>query len=94
MQVVLAAVLADALHAAFEDGEEAFDRVGMSVAANVFILGVFHRLMAGERCAKRAIPPGFIGHHVGVAGDVLARDGQNGFAVHLVHNEADLFATA
>jgi hypothetical protein len=25
---------------------------------------------------------------------VLARDGQNGFAVHFVHNEADLFATA
>src|SRR5690606_34612080 len=38
----------DALHAALEDREVAFDRVGMGGAADVFAGGVLDRLMAGE----------------------------------------------
>lgn len=40
MQVGLAAVLIDALHAALEHGPDVLDRVGMDRAANVFILGI------------------------------------------------------
>jgi hypothetical protein len=39
VQVLFLAVLVDALHAAFEDRREAFNRVGMSNAAHVAKVG-------------------------------------------------------
>src|SRR5580692_3408887 len=52
VQMLLAAVLIDALHTALEDRIEAFDRVGVDVTANVFLLAVVHALMADELAAN------------------------------------------
>ena len=51
MQVLLRAVLVAALHAALEDGEVAFDRVGVRIAAHVFALGMMHDAMLGKLAA-------------------------------------------
>lgn len=48
MQVSFAAMLIDALHDAFEDREEAFNRVRVNVAANVFASRVAHRGVRSE----------------------------------------------
>jgi hypothetical protein len=53
MQLLLAAVLIDALHAAFEDREEAFDRIGGYVAARVFLVRMVDRLMRRELATDR-----------------------------------------
>ena len=46
VQMLFGAVLVGAAHPALEDREIAFDRVGGHVAANVFVGGVFHGLVA------------------------------------------------
>jgi hypothetical protein len=48
MQMFLANVLVDAIDAAFQDGEETFCGVGVSVTAHVLISGMNDGLMAGE----------------------------------------------
>ena len=45
MQMLLFAVLIDALHAAFEDREETFRRIGVNIAASVFLRGVLDRFV-------------------------------------------------
>jgi len=48
-------VVIGAVDPALEDREEAFDRVGVSIAAHVFLGRVVHGLMAGELLADLPI---------------------------------------
>ena len=65
MQVVLAAVLIDALHAALEDAEIAFNGVRaddlLALVARIFLLAVVHSVMARNVCVELevAIPRSF-----------------------------------
>src|SRR6185437_11804989 len=78
MQVLLAAMLVDALHAAFEDAVVAFNRVGVDVAvANVFVCGVLYRAVARKLLADADIMPGFVRHQMAFLGDVLAHQRHN-----------------
>src|SRR5437588_7517732 len=63
--MALAAMLIDALHAAFEYGIEIFDRVCMNLIANVFIGFVTNAFMAREVVAEREIIATFVVHHRG-----------------------------
>lgn len=74
MQMVFAAMLIDALHAALEDREEAFDGVGVDVAANVFVLGMRDEFMRGEILAGATIDTALVGHERAFLGDVGADD--------------------
>src|SRR5579859_1287496 len=70
----LAAVLIDALHAAFEHGEEAFDRVRVNVAADVFILAVADGAMRGEVVADEGVDLRLVRHQVRFASDMHPHD--------------------
>lgn len=65
MQISLAAMLINALHAALEDAVVAFHSVRVDRASYVFIGLVADTLMAREVIAKREIMTAFIGHHCG-----------------------------
>ena len=52
MQVLFAAMLVGSAHAAFEQGEVAFDRIGRDRAARVFFRGVIDAFMFGEFIAE------------------------------------------
>jgi hypothetical protein len=65
VKVLLAAMLIDAFHPAFEDGKEAFDGVGRYHTAiigfaDIFLLAVVDALVAGEALADIAVSVGFI----------------------------------
>ena len=62
MQMLFGAMLIDALHAAFEDAEIAFDCVGCYIAAHVFVVLVNNRFMAGVLEAYLLINLALIGH--------------------------------
>jgi len=93
MQMLLAAMLIDALHAALENRIVAFYRVGGDSGrfddglainarlvgdfvpiADVFLVAVFHGVMAGEVRADFGIDVGFVGHQPRFAGNVGADD--------------------
>ncbi len=82
MQVSFAAMLIDAGHAAFEDGEHVFDRVGVhdniACAAGVFLRGVLHRAVAGIFLAGIGVEAGFVGIEGGVARHVAQQRFANG----------------
>ena len=61
MQVLLAAMLIDALHAALEETEIAFDRVGRYIATGIFLDGVFDRFVGGKVLSGTMIQVAFIG---------------------------------
>lgn len=60
-QMLVTAMLIDALHAAFENAEIALNRVSADFAANIFLNLVAHALVALEVIAKRIIAAAFIG---------------------------------
>src|ERR1700729_1832529 len=74
VQMAFAAMLVNALHAAFEDRIESFDGIGMDVPANVFLAAMVHALVAGKFSADLKILAGFIGHQCGFFGDVRTND--------------------
>lgn len=74
VQVLLAAVLIHALHAALEDAVEAFDRVGVNFSATVFALTVSGKVMLCELFAKVAILTRFVGVNGCLAVYVLLQD--------------------
>lgn len=77
MQMVVAAVLVNALHATLEDAEEAFDGVGMHVRineGNVLLNRMAHDAMISEEAAKAGIAVGVrMGHCCLARADPLAR---------------------
>lgn len=52
MQVLLATVLIDALHAALENREEAFNRIRVDRAASLLPCGAVHRFVRSELFAS------------------------------------------
>ena len=56
VQMLLAAMLIDALHAAFEDLNRAFDRVGVDEPPNVFLLACGRRVSWLANAIRVEIP--------------------------------------
>ena len=67
----------DATHAALEDAEKAFDRVGrgflVPVAACVFLIAVVHGLMVREGLARLLVELRFVGVQRAVQHDICAK---------------------
>lgn len=61
VQMLLAAVLIDAAHPALEDREEALDRIGLHVAADIFVVRMRDGFMGGELATDRGIEAAFVG---------------------------------
>src|SRR6266852_5738952 len=74
MQMLLGAVLVDALHAALEDAVVALNRVGVDPAANIFLLAVIDGIVARKLLPHLAVVGCFVSHQRALAGDVLAND--------------------
>jgi hypothetical protein len=68
--MLLGAMLIDALHAALEYRIEALDRVGVDVAANVFVPAMVHAVMADELAADLLVGLMFVGRQGGFAAQV------------------------
>ena len=80
------AVLVNALHATLEDGEVAFNGVGVLLASDVLLAPVVDLPMAGELTSYMAIVHGFVGHEDAFAPDV----GYENFAYLFGGNSIDL----
>ncbi len=80
VQVLLGAVLVDALHAALEDAEVAFNRVRVRFTATVFAVLVANDLMVSELATNLDVVAGFVRHQTGFLGDVGAHDGGGDWA--------------
>jgi hypothetical protein len=74
LQVLLAAMLVHASHAALEDGEEAFNRVRVRTVANVFVPDMLHDLMRSEVLADILIELALIGMQFGLRVGVAHKD--------------------
>lgn len=88
MQMLLGAVLIDALHPALEHGGVAFDRIGVGIATHILVCAVPHDAMLSELAANLEVVPGLVRHQAGFLGDVLARDRRHGGGLKIVHNHA------
>jgi hypothetical protein len=77
VQVLLAAMLIDSLHATFEDRIIAFNGVGVNMAANVFLLAVIYAFMARKFGADFEILASFVSHQGGFAGHIGTHDWRN-----------------
>lgn len=90
VQMLLGAVLVDALHAALKDGIVSLYGVGaddaIAFVTDVLLVGVFDGLVAGKAAADLGIPRRFVSHQPGLARDVGANDWpqrRNRGAVHM-----------
>lgn len=78
VQVLLRAVLIDALHAALENRKVAFNGIRGALATGIFHFLVVHLAVAGEFFANVLVPASSIRHQVAFAADVHADDRQKG----------------
>lgn len=93
MQVLLASVLIDALHAALEHGEVALDGVRVDDAAHVLLGGMSGHLVVCKRGADLRVDGGLIGAQRRFLDDVLFDDWTDRFGLEIIHdNGADLAA--
>lgn len=88
VQVLLAAVLVHALHAALEDAEVALDGVRVDIAAHVFTGLVGGEVVAREVLADAGVVAGFVGVERGFLGNVLADDRHQGGNLEIVNDHA------
>src|SRR5690348_8791435 len=88
VQMLLAAMLIDALHAALEDRKEAFDRVRMHKAATVFTASVVDYGMGLKKLVEIVVLTGVIGHHVRLAGNILPHNRHDRRLIGLIDMEA------
>jgi len=72
MQMLLAAMLIDPAHTALEDGEEAFNRVGVRIAAPVLTDVVTDNAVIRKVLAKMDVLARFVGHDVRLTRDAVA----------------------
>ena len=86
VEVLRGAVLIDALHSALEDGEEAFNGIGVDCSTAVFTCGMVHYPMRVEELAQTLVVARIGSHHVRLSGDVLLKDRQDCLCRHVVHN--------
>jgi hypothetical protein len=83
VQVLLAAMLVNAFHAALEDAVEALNRIRvdrnarLAVRVAVFLPAMVNSVMLGELTAQLGVTFGLIRHHVAFAIQVGANDRQN-----------------
>src|SRR5882672_6535709 len=80
MQMLFPAMLVDALHATFEDGEEAFDRVGMdATVSNLHVLTgfVIDGIMSGEDQRQDLVISRAVRQNTRLASDVSAENGND-----------------
>src|SRR5690348_5394193 len=88
MQMLLRAVLVDALHAALEHAEIAFDGVRRDAATDILASLVIDATVAEKRLAELAtILRGFVRHDVGLAVHVAIDDRYQLFGAHVVHDK-------
>src|SRR5579885_149466 len=91
VQMIVAAMLIDALHAALEHGEEAFDGVGMHAAIgarDVLTFAVTGELVIREVIAQTPILTCLIGQHSRFRMDVCLQDREQGRSLEIVHDHA------
>lgn len=91
VQMVLAAVLIDALHSTLEDREEAFDGVGVDGGINlrdVFALSMASEGMPGEVLSDVFVLPGLVGHDPRLAGDILLKDRNQSLGLEVIDDHA------
>jgi hypothetical protein len=88
MQVLLATVLVDALHAALKDAVEALNCV--RVDFRVQIIHILARAVVGPTVGVKHLTStdalillGFVGHDIGLTGDVLLQNRDNLVEKHL-----------
>ncbi len=70
VQMFLGAVLVDALHAALENREEAFDRIGVNITTHIFAARMSHGFRSREVFSNFDVVFAFIGMQARFAGDV------------------------
>ncbi len=88
-QLVLGEVLVDALDAALEYAEEAFDGVGVNRAvgrADAFALAVTGHAVFGELAANAEIVTGFVGHQLSLPREVVHDDRGQRREADVVHD--------
>jgi hypothetical protein len=87
VQVLFAAVLVHALHAALEDREAALDYILLRLVTKIFLGAVAHGLMARELAANMHILARLVRHDAGFAGYVFAHDRHDGFRLAVIGHE-------
>lgn len=93
--MMLAAVLIDTLHSAFEDGEKAFDGIGVNGWVNlghVFALTMTSKRMAGEVLIHMLVLASLVGHDSCLAGDVFLQGREQGLGFEVIHDHAPSLA--
>ena len=76
VEVLLAAMLVDALHAALEHAVEALDGVRVGQTAHILTLAVAGVVVSGKVLAEGGILAGFVGHHMRAGRHVRLDDRQ------------------
>lgn len=95
MQVLLAAVLVDALHAALEHGEVALNRVRVDDAANVLLGAVSGHLMVGKGSADFRVDAGLVRVEARFLDDVGLDNGSDRLGLDVIHHDVtDLTSVA
>jgi len=87
MQMLLPAVLIDALHPAFENAEIALNRVRVDLAAPVLALTVAHEVMSRELALQVLVLARFVRNDLRLTGDVGPQDRHNVLGAGPVHME-------
>jgi len=87
VQVLLTAVLVNALHAALKDTEIAFNGVRRDGAANVLFCAMVDGLVRCEVVAQVVVLHGFIGVYGGFFGDVRLQDRQQCLDFQIIDND-------
>ena len=79
MQVLLGAVLVDAVHTAFEDGEISLNRIRRHIAARILFVGVIDRFVRCKLPTDARIKPAFIRVQARLSIDIVQHDIDHSF---------------
>lgn len=88
VQMIFVAMRVNAFHTPLEDGEVAFDGIGVDRPAPVFALVVTDDAMAGELATKQGVIRSLIGHQMGLAIEVLAHQWGQSRRFDIINNHA------
>src|SRR6185437_1885393 len=91
LQMIVRAMLIDALHAALEDREEAFDGIGVNVAVhrrNVLALAVVGVAVAMKQLAENLILVRLVGHEVRGARNIFGEERIQGLGLEVIDHDA------